>query len=237
MKYTIISLDDQRIKYKNALRRNTNIEEIFLPAVNGREVDIPEEYRKRGLWPYGWIPTQGEAGIWMSNFDRWELAGSMDEPLIVFEDDAIISPEFDLKLDYVLKALPDDWDFCALWVPENQRIDYYYNVTFNEIGDPVRVGENLSNQDSIYRINDTNVVSLVYQGYGMVSLMYSPAGGRKLVELSRSTGIYTPVDCWIYQQAHLGNLKGCAPHPFNAGLVTYDWSAQTTVHNSERAVF
>lgn len=237
MKYTIISLDDQRLAYKKRIRENTRLEEIFIPAIDGRQVDILAEYKNRGLRPTDWAASKGESGIWMSNFDRWAAVAEMDEPLIVFEDDAIIPIDFDSKLRYIMSHLPPDWDYCALWVPDNQRIDYFYDSVFNEIGDAISIGPNRSNQESIYRVNDSNAIALVYQGYGMVSLMYSPAGGRKLVELSQKTGIYTPVDCWIYQQAHLGNLKGYAPHPFNAALVQYDWSAQTTVHNTERITF
>jgi GR25 family glycosyltransferase involved in LPS biosynthesis len=237
VKYNIISLNDERLAYKENIRANTEFEEMHHPAVDGRVVDLPTEYSKRGLFPTGWTPKLGEAGVWLSNFDRWEYAATLDEPFVVFEDDAIIGPDFDTNVSVLLEYLPDDWDFCALWVPENQRLDYFYDVEFNEIGDPVHRGPNLSNQRSVFRYGNANVVALVYQGYGMVSLMYSPVGAAKLVDLARETGVSTPVDCWIYQQAHLGRLNGYAPHPYAPKIVDYDWRAETHIQNTEKVEF
>jgi hypothetical protein len=46
----------------------------------------------------------------------------------------------------------------------------------------------------------------------------------------RETGIYTPVDCFLYQEAHAGRCEGYGPKPSRAYIVGYDWKAQTTVH-------
>lgn len=236
MKFTIISIDERRAPYKEVIRKFAGMEEVHMKAVDGRQEDVKEQMMSRGLWVNNWSPSRGEAGVWMSNYDRWLYTSTLDEPLVVFEDDAIIRGDFKDRVDAVLSVLPEDWDYCTLWVPENQKIDYYYDVIFNSVGDPMPVGPNRNNETSLFRYNNSDIVSLVYQGYGMVSLMYSPKGGQKLASLAQRTGIYTPVDCWIYQQAHMGRLRGFAPHPQNAEIVQYDWLAETTVHNSERLI-
>lgn len=235
MKFTIISLNDDRMEYKARIRERVGFDEIHLSAVDGRVIDVPAACEERGLdsskiWENA---KQGEIGVWFSNFDRWELAGSMEEPLIVFEDDAIPDENFDNKIAELVSELPSEWDFAALWVPDNQRVDYLYDVAYNECGDPIHRGWRTP-KTSMYRIPLAKAASLVYQGYGMVSLVYSPQGGRKLVELARSRGMETPVDCWIYQEAHKGNLNGFAPLPERADIVHYDWAAASHVQQTER---
>lgn len=236
MRYGIITLpNSDRDIYKNAIREHVRFPELELEAFDARVLDPAEGIRERGLildserWGN---PKRGELGVWLSNFDRWQQA-SETGPLIVFEDDAVVDKTFIEKFNRMMEELPRDWDFAALWVPENQRQDYLYNYQYDPFDDtPLYLGR-LPSDLSIYRIRGARFAALVYQGYGMVSLVYSQEGGRKLVERARATGITTPVDCWIYEQAKLGHLKGYAPHPDRANIVHYDWSAATTIQDTE----
>lgn len=234
MKYNIISLNDDRKVYKDAIREHVGLDEYELEAVDGRAVDIREELNKRNMFTTGWVPKQGEAGVWLSNYDRWMDTDWIDEPLVVFEDDAIIDESFKPKLDGLMEDLPEDWDFLALWVPENQHADYQYITTYDFQGDPQNHG---SRPYSMSQFKLTYRLAHVYQGYGMVALAYSPAGGRNLVSLAQQYGMYTPVDCFVYQQAHMGNLKGFAPSPIFANVVRYDWRAESHVQLTERVEF
>lgn len=234
-KYTIISLNDDRAVFKEAITRNTSsLYSWSIPAVDGRAVDLPAEIEKRGLeLSHHWgNPKLGELGVWLSNFDRWEKIAGDDYPSVVFEDDAIVSPAFTTKLALLMNELPDDWDFVALWVPEDQRIDYRYAVVY-ELGIPRINGVLPDHVRSLFDFG-AHRAALVYQGYGMVSLMYSPTGAAKLVDLARKHGITGPVDCWIYEQAHMGNVNGYAPKPEFADIVSYDWSATSHVQLTER---
>lgn len=236
MKFNIITLNHpEREHYRAAIRQHVPYEEITIPAVDGRMVDVKEQLHNRGIPMASWQYKAGEAGVWLSNFDCWSWAAENNEELIVFEDDAVVNAGFPHHFGNFYTALPENWDFAALWVPENQRVDYQYDVTYNEIGDPVHVGPLKHYADSNYKVN--LFAARVYQGYGMVSLMYSPKGARRLLELARDTGPYTPVDCWIYQQAHMGNLDGYAPTPVFCRIVKYDWSAETTIQKTERLSF
>ena len=230
LKYTIISINDERDRYKKRIRQLVNLPEVILPAVHGAEVDLTEEYERRGLRRTEWIAKTGEAGVWLSNFDRWAYVATMDEPLIVFEDDAIVNRYFDKQLELFMEGMPENWDYVALWVPENQRIDYAYDVVYNELGVPDIRGTVPYNES---RFKHSLRVAHVYQGYGMVAMMYSPAGGKKLVELAQRTGIDTPVDCFVYQQAHAGNLDGYAPTPIFANMVEYNWTNPSHVQQTE----
>lgn len=234
MKYSIISLNDDRKEYKDYIHRVVQGEHLYMPAVNGPVDDLDYELRIRGLEHRGWgNAKRGEMGVWLSNFDRWEMASRMDEPLVVFEDDAIPDAFFMEKLENVVKELPEDWDFVALWVPENQRDDFLWDVKYNHNGHPAHNGWKRP-EESYYLVPGAAYVALAYQGYGMVALMYSPVGGKKLVDLARSRGVDGPVDCWIFEECHKGNLNGYAPRPEQASIVHYDWKAQSHVQHTER---
>jgi hypothetical protein len=238
LKYTIISLNDDRKFYKDLIRERVKYEEVEMAAVDGRRIELLPEVRKRGLDVVGWGNAKlGEIGVWLSNFDRWELAAGMDEPLIVFEDDAMPSPAFNIYMEELMQDVPDDWDFVSLWIPDNQKRDFYYDIDFDEQGRhiwttrPWRTDEN-----SVYRLGDSRRVAVAYQGYGMVSLMYSPQGAAKLVDLARETGLTGPVDCWIFEQVHRGKVRGYACHPQFSHVVRYDnWEGTSHVQQTEKA--
>lgn len=230
MKFNIVSINDDRKVYKDAIRATLGLEEIHIPSVAGYKVDIAAEMASRGLRSTDeWHAKIGEAGCWLSHFDRWRAVADMDEPLIVFEDDAIVLDNFESDLLEWKSELPSDWDYVSLWVPDNQRQDFNYNAFYDNRGIPTIVGR-LSNQDSKFNFGSEHWAR-VYQGYGMVATMYSPSGGARLVERAREMGWNSPVDCFISLEAHAGRLNGFAPKPW-IELVGYDWSQQTTIHTT-----
>jgi len=230
MKYNIISINNKRAEYKKAIRANAGMEELMIHSVNGQEVDVQRLTKVYGIKWTEWQPSYGEVGIWLSNYLRWYRVSKMDEPLVVFEDDAIIDADFSTHIHTIVSQLPDNWDFVSLWVPDNQRIDYRYNLSYNENGDPQIYGMRPDGLPSYFDFGSEDLAK-VYQGYGMVATMYSPAGGVKLMKLTKKYGMRTPVDCFIFQEAHKGALNGFAPKPDKV-FVSYDWP-ETQIHNTE----
>lgn len=236
MKYNIISINDDRLDFKNNIRQVLGTDELSIPAVNASSIDIMQAIKDRGLElkEHVWDNSKtGELGVWLSNYDCWRAIAEQDEPVVVFEDDAIPDSQFNAKCEGIIEDAPDGWDFISLWVPDNQKQDYFYNNTYDSFGDPIFHGK-LDHEHSVYRVKSCRYSALVYQGYGMVSLVYSPLGAKKLVSAAHTRGIDNPIDCWIYQEAHKGNLNGYAPRPEYANIVHYDWSAQSHVQNTER---
>jgi len=235
VKYSIISINDKRQHYKDAIRRYVGFEEERIVSVDGaylnRDGEILEHLADLGLKPPHWPMSVGEIGVWMSNFLHWEHVSRMDEPLIVFEDDAIIREGFPDAVNNLVAQLPEDWDFLVLWVPDNQRIDYRYNLSYNKDGDPEIYGMRPEGLPSYFDFYGAQDVARVYQGYGTVSMLYSPAGGKKLAELAKFHGLRGPVDCFVFQEAHKGAVNGYAPKPDKV-FVDYDWPA-TQIHNTE----
>lgn len=237
MKYHIISINDERKSYKDNIRKHVPLPEAEWTDYNAYFTPPREGLAARGLeWKPDWPnPKIGEMGVWLSNYDAWKNISEMDSPCIVFEDDAVVDETFWLKFTNFIDQLPSDWDFAALWVPENQRVDYRYSLVYNHTGVPLIFGT-LPYEKSIFQVPGADRAALVYQGYGMVSLVYSPRGAEKLVNYAHSRGITGPVDCWIYEIAHMDetNVKGYAPRPEYADIVTYDWAATSHVQLTER---
>jgi GR25 family glycosyltransferase involved in LPS biosynthesis len=234
VKYTIISINDARASYKEQIRKRVKLDEVSIPATDGRAVDLAEEldirdlrYRKdAGL-------SKGELGVWISTFDCWQWAVDNKEELVTFEDDAIPNQNFNDTFRLFRSELPKDYDFLSLWVPKNQYMDFQYNVTYDDEGNPTQVGPNRHSALSIYNCGLIRL-GKVYQGYGNVAMCYSPEGAEKLLDHAQTHGINGPIDCWIYQRAHSGIVTGYAPKPhWAAKAVGYDWAAETTVHNTE----
>jgi GR25 family glycosyltransferase involved in LPS biosynthesis len=164
--------------------------------------------------------------------DAW-VAAQEHGPLIVLEDDAIVSERFDVIMENVWHDLPEDWDYFCLFVPDNQFEDYYRATAYDENGEPklyTNPGEKWysPSMGSAY-------VGRAYQGYSCVGIMYSQQGGKKLHELAQQYGMYTPVDCFIFQQTHTGRVNGYAHTPDCERPVTYDWhNSPTLVQDTER---
>jgi len=234
LKYSIITIDDRRKAYKDKLIEKMGQEPEGLPSIDGRTINWVEMTDGLNIPRQEWTPTQGEGGVWLSNFLHWDAISKYDEPVIIFEDDAIVMDTFYDNIDIMMEQLPEDWDYFALWVPDNQRQDYMYNVTYDIHGLPQIRGYVRYEGESCFNIG-ANHIAKVYQGYGLVATMYSPRGAQKLVDLARRHGIYTPVDCFIHDRAHAKELEGFAPKPHYLSLITYDWP-ETTVHNTERMV-
>lgn len=226
MDYSIISIGNpKREVYKANIRKYmTGHNEIQLPSIDGRHPEAHNVRKSLGLKEGEWGHTEGEMGVWLSHFFRWDYVSHSYQPLLVFEDDAIIGESFVDDLNLLMEEVPDDWDFVSLWVPDNQHIDYTYDVVYNGEGIPKHRGINKTGT-SYYDIGKSRIAK-VYQGYGLVATLYSPQGGKKLVTLADQRGLSDPVDCFMFQHAHAGRLNGYAPKPLRT-FVQYDWPETT----------
>jgi hypothetical protein len=143
-----------------------------------------------------------------------------------------LQPDFNERLKEYINELPEDWDALALFVPQNQRGDYYYNVTYDANGNPksYRRG-NKKFHDSIYWIGD-GLLSRSYQGYSGVAIMYRRSGAEKMLQAVRDHGFNSPADCFIFQMANVKHMNMYAPHPRQVMIVDYDWrNSPSLIHD------
>ena len=78
-------------------------------AVDGQTLDRAELVRT------GYIEDDlkygpGTLGCAMSHIRLWEVAAVEDRSITIFEDDAVVSLQFETQAREILSALPDDWD-------------------------------------------------------------------------------------------------------------------------------
>jgi len=84
--------------------------------------------------PPHWQHTAGAYGCLLSHVQVVQAARESDhESVLIFEDDAVLDPEFTAKFASFIRELPDDWDmlyFGALHKDEPIRIsDHVYRIT------------------------------------------------------------------------------------------------------------
>lgn len=229
MKYTIVSINedraDKKAAIKTAMHNHTEITDI--PFVNGFDPAHLEWARNHwpGIEPEGWDLSPGEYGIWYSQLNCWWYA-AQEGDLLVLEDDAIVSEEFDVVMGPLLTELPDDYDFMALFVPDNQLQDFRYRVNYDAGGAPMNAID-AGDPGYQYAIDGKRYVTRAYQGYSCVANLISQKGARKLIERLRVRHIYSTVDCFMFLEAHQGTVEAYAHHPSYQRPVTYDWNTQS----------
>jgi len=218
MHYTIITIDDSRADVKANIREAVTLPEVtsigFCDARVGNNMRAIE-------WTSLWGLTRAEIAIWHSHMNCWEWA-ARNGPLLVLEDDAIVDHTFMEHFNHVTQNLPEGWDYVSLWVPPNQEQDFMYDTVYDHEGTPTHFGRAPSEWESQYFIPG-NVLAHVYQGYGFVATLYSQEGARKLLQIALERGIYTTADCFIFLQAHAGNVNGYAPKPDYTRFIWHDF--------------
>lgn len=239
--YTIISIGDTRADNKEKIRNTIN----SIPEVTDVEfckaADLRQLKRFKDRFPNLnpdeniWMPTLGEYGIWMSQASCWQYAIDNNINLIALEDDALVQDNFDRVLEQYLSETPEGWDFISLCVPGNQLGDISYRVVYDDNGVPktrVRAGE------TPYKFRfGSRIMARAYQGYCCVATLYSPKGAARLLEIANEKGVYTPVDCFLFLEAHGKNqVQAYAPTPDAERIVDIDWATPTTIHNTDRYV-
>lgn len=241
MKYHVISIGspEREANVLDIHSKMTGHELAGILSFNAYKNDPVDylEYHGIRLRPDLWTPKVGELGIWCSILNCWKWCAETGEPLLVFEDDAILVDNFTDLFQNYMSAIPKDWEFSAIWVPDNQKSDYFYPVIYDEHGVPHHQPKYLvvpAGRESVHDI-DCFPVTLAYQGYGGVAVMFSPLGSQKMIDISQKMGVYTPIDCHFYLSSHrpVDNIKGYAPHP-SYEMVKYNWDNPSTVQQSER---
>lgn len=225
MKYIILSINDDRIGYKENIRAALGPEnEIPFEAVNGSDPDQVErtmaefeniffDGQKPLFYDWEYKPKKGEVGVWLSNLKAWKLISQMNEPVLVLEDDAIPRANCLELIDFMIEQMPKNWHFAPVFTPH----------------DCIFIPHALSWLD----MEHSEVIARVYQTYCHVAVMYTPDGARRLLDYAAGAGLRTPVDIFTMQAGQMMLLNGYAFQHHDHLPFTYDWSAETTIHKTE----
>jgi len=239
MKYTIISVTDRREQSKQAIRKELSAHE----EVTDIEFSGPGDDKIGRMKEYGldfnsdyWHPQTGELGVWLSAYACWRYCVDTDEPLRYFEDDAIVAPGFDDWYNSLfepdLTREPLTPQLISLIVPHNQRQDFGWQYYQKQamINYPDGAPDNHVGYKRLAR---------AYQGYCNAAMELRPEGAAMLIEAAHQFGIYTPVDCFVFEQGfgrdrrpESPRINILTPKPKFATGVDVDWNAETHIHGS-----
>jgi GR25 family glycosyltransferase involved in LPS biosynthesis len=118
---------DRKRHIENEISK-TNLVDLCerFPAINGLGVhprDLPEglitqnaleDILSDTITAWGLSITQGGLGVLLSYLEMFKIISKLDGSVIIFEDDTVISDDFNIEMNKVLTELPDDYDICYL---------------------------------------------------------------------------------------------------------------------------
>ncbi len=113
----VISLErslERRKRVEEQLSK-TSIDWRFLDAVDGYALaEMPISYKQAKVKRLqGYALTPGEVGCYLSHIQAWESCVANQKITLVFEDDFLLSPEFEMVLNDLL-TIQQEWDLVRL---------------------------------------------------------------------------------------------------------------------------
>ena len=169
--------EDRRIEFDK--NNSKYIKYTYSKAIDGRTIDI-NCVDEKILVKNSQLYTNFAVGCALSHLQLWEKCIELDEPIIILEDDAIVSCNF---MEHIKNLpFPEKWDIIQL----NYNFDSIlsYNNTNYETCNCIFGKKNVTNEDiSIFvnsKINST-IAKLNYC-FGTSAYIINPNGARILKE-------------------------------------------------------
>ena len=104
MKTIVINLPDRKDRMTTFKKNNPNLEYEVFSAVEGYKIDYAKLLSEGFDTDHNWIDpilntplTKGEVGCFLSHWHIWNKCIEKNEPIIVLEDDAILTDKFDAE--------------------------------------------------------------------------------------------------------------------------------------------
>jgi hypothetical protein len=209
VKYTIITLENpERYQHRKAIHEAmAGHEYVPFNAVDGRNPQSLANYEDYFEFKYlmnEWRP--GELGLWYSNINIWNWQQYQTDPLLVFEDDALLRPVFREVLDNT--PPPKDFDFASYYTPIRNPIQagrFYFEETINEHGN----------------------ICMMYSAKG---------ANRILTLLEKEGIEYPVDIWLYKQAKFRKTLKGYSPRHLSHVIIDHDFDVPTNIHEDERIV-
>lgn len=212
MNYTIFSIDDRRRHYTDAIRQQLGNSfwwnEVPTYCYDGSdETDLINACTSFQYAVRAPGIKKGQLGIWYTVLQAMYFHG--DDPFVTFEDDAILHPAFNDIFWMVTSELPRDTDAFALFLPRDQ----------DHVWEP--------------RMSRGNHISVAYQRYGGVSMLWTPRGVRRFQDLIRRDGITDQWDDQLFKYAKSGEMSVYTQKPSSPILVEITGQEESIVQESE----
>ena len=128
MKTVVINLPTRKDRIASFNANNPNLAYELFTAVEGYKIDYAKLQSQGFDTDHNWIDpilntplTKGEVGCFLSHWHIWNKCIEKNEPILVLEDDAIITDKFDVE---EISQLPYDFVYLG-WkeMDESEEID------------------------------------------------------------------------------------------------------------------
>lgn len=185
---------DRRAKVEQELQK-ASLPWSFLDAVDGSALaSPPAEYQPLKVQLLQGYPlTPNEIGCYLSHKEAWKHCVAKNIPTLVFEDDFVLSPEFDDVINSLLNN-EDAWSFV--------RLQGLYEVPYKEL----------------VPLGSAHLVKNLGDAVGATAYLLKPKIAKVLIDESRD--IYEPVDHFLEHQSKHGlEFLAVRPYPVDISRV------------------
>lgn len=193
----ILNLQRRSDRWENFIK-NTPIKnyEKFI-AIDGSKLQ-PNDQLQRIFENNDYFMREGMVGCALSHIKLCiHLLQSDYDFFLVLEDDVTFVPDFNEKLEHLIKSLPTDWDLCYighhLW-PHNKTEEHF----------------DKNNLPIVYKKN--HIQSLQYSIGGTTGYLITKKGAELLLEFINKIGMMNCIDTMQQKSASLLNVYYCKPH-------------------------
>lgn len=151
----------------------------FFEAIDGNKINISEIsdelYSKRAI-----NYTSGTIGSALSHLKLWEKSIGLNKPILIMEDDAIVSHDFNNHLNNVMKMLPENWDILQLSYNFDSVLNYdntVYEQSYCMFG-----RKNMTKTDVENFVNSKiyPTIARLNNSFGISAYVVSPKGAKIL---------------------------------------------------------
>jgi GR25 family glycosyltransferase involved in LPS biosynthesis len=172
---------DRRVEFDKNNSKYIN-KYTYFDAIDGKTININQLDDKiftRGSKNY----TNGAIGCALSHLNLWEKCIELNKPIIIMEDDAIVSKNFNKHMNNLVNnMLPKDWDIVLLSYNFDSVLSYQNTVyeTANCVFGKTKMTKTDIDNFVNSKINAT--IAKLYFSFGTASYMISPNGAKILKE-------------------------------------------------------
>lgn len=183
MKNFVINLNRQPEKFDNFLKLNAGCGIAFerYEACDGAALAEQDAVRLQIVVP-GTKFTKGSIGCAVSHYRLWQQAVELNEPILVFEDDAAIRDDFNAVLPALLENLPP-WDYFTFGYNTDSILDIDFGKGMSSALAFAPKRPSAQDQRDFVKSNAPVSVFRLNNCFGTCGYAISPAGARKILRL------------------------------------------------------